>query len=205
MYKTEQEKFWAGEFGDEYIDRNIGNKYVSGNINFFSKVFRNTKDIKTAIEFGANIGLNIMAIKQLLTEAKMSALEINANACKQLKKIDGVEVFNESILEFKSKTKWDFVLIKGVMIHLNPDKLQEVYEKLYEASNKYICIAEYYNPTPVAINYRGHTDKLFKRDFAGEMQDKYKDLELLDYGFTYRRDDYYYGNDDITWFLFKKR
>ena len=21
MYKTEQEKFWAGKFGDEYIDR----------------------------------------------------------------------------------------------------------------------------------------------------------------------------------------
>jgi len=27
-------------------------------------------------------------------------------------------------------------------------------------------VAEYYNPSPVAIPYRGHTDRLFKRDFA---------------------------------------
>jgi len=25
----------------------------------------------------------------------------------------------------------------------------------------YILIGEYYNPTPVAINYRGHEDRLF--------------------------------------------
>lgn len=24
MYKTEQENFWAGEFGDDYIQRNSG-------------------------------------------------------------------------------------------------------------------------------------------------------------------------------------
>jgi spore coat polysaccharide biosynthesis protein SpsF len=64
-------------------------------------------------------------------------------------------------------------------------------------------ICEYYNPSPVTINYRGHKDRLFKRDFAGEFMDVYKDVELIDYGFSYRRDQKF-PQDDITWFLLKK-
>ena len=89
------------------------------------------------------------------------------------------------------------------MIHINPDDLQKVYEVMYKLSKKYICVAEYYNPSPMAIEYRGEKNKLFKRDFAGELIDKYKDLELIDYGFKYRRDNSY-PQDDITWFLLKK-
>ena len=66
--------------------------------------------------------------------------------------------------------------------------LQDVYQKLYDASSRYILIAEYYNPAPVAINYRGYEDRLFKRDFAGEFMDKFSDVILVDYGFAYRRD-----------------
>jgi hypothetical protein len=34
-YKTSQEKFWAGDFGREYIDRNIGEHHMYGKIVFF--------------------------------------------------------------------------------------------------------------------------------------------------------------------------
>jgi spore coat polysaccharide biosynthesis protein SpsF len=94
-------------------------------------------------------------------------------------------------------------LIKGVLIHINPDMLQVVYEKLYESSSKYILVCEYYNPAPVTINYRGHEDRLFKRDFAGELMEKYTDLTLIDYGFAYKRDPSF-PQDDITWFLLSK-
>ena len=33
QFKTEQEEFWAGNFGVEYIDRNIGNAAVASNLN----------------------------------------------------------------------------------------------------------------------------------------------------------------------------
>ena len=78
-----------------------------------------------------------------------------------------------------------------------------VYEKLYTASNKYILICEYYNPSPVNVSYRVHSDRLFKRDFAGEMLEKYADLKLVDYGFCYKRDNAF-PQDDITWFLLEK-
>ena len=54
--------------------------------------------------------------------------------------------------------------------------LDLVYQKLYDASSSYILIAEYYNPSPVTISYRGHQDRLFKRDFAGEFLNKLKDI-----------------------------
>ncbi len=90
-----------------------------------------------------------------------------------------------------------------MLIHINPDALDAVYQRLYECSSRYIVIAEYYNPTPVTIEYRGHSGKLFKRDFAGEMMDKYPDLQLLDYGFCWHRDPVF-PQDDITWFLLHK-
>jgi spore coat polysaccharide biosynthesis protein SpsF len=94
-------------------------------------------------------------------------------------------------------------MIKGVLIHINPDMLGIVYEKLYQLFSHYILIAEYYNPTPVEVNYRGHSSKLFKRDFAGEMLDKYPDLKLLDYGFIYYRDNNF-PQGDTNWFLLEK-
>ncbi|MGH8240704.1 MAG: pseudaminic acid biosynthesis-associated methylase, partial [Steroidobacteraceae bacterium] len=98
----------------------------------------------------------------------------------------------------------DLVLIKGVLIHLNPEVLPVAYRKLHEAAGRWILICEYYNPTPIAVTYRGHADRLFKRDFAGEMLETFPDLHLVDYGFVYRRDPVF-PQDDITWFLLEKK
>jgi len=202
-YKTEQEKFWAGEFGDGYIGRNQGIDMLTQNTFLFSRIFSRTEEISSAIEFGANIGMNLKAIKTLLPRVQMSAVEINKEAVKELKKIKDLKIYNDSILEFKPEKQCDFALIKTVLIHINPDSLKKVYEVLYKSSKKYICIVEFFNPTPVEVNYRGHSERLFKRDFAGEMLDKYKDLRLLDYGFCYHRD-IHFPTTDVTWFLLEK-
>ncbi len=204
-YKTEQESFWAGEFGNEYIARNQGDASIASNTALFSKILKSTNSISTIIEFGANIGLNLKAIKRLLPEIELSAIEINEKAVAQLREeIKNINVYHSSILDFQPDKKRDLVLIKGVLIHTNPDELQNVYELLYETSNKYICIAEYYNPSPVEVKYRGHEGKLFKRDFAGEIMDLFPDLKLIDYGFVYHRDNNF-PQDDTTWFLLEKR
>jgi pseudaminic acid biosynthesis-associated methylase len=117
--------------------------------------------------------------------------------------LGGVTIENKSILDYLPQSKFDFTLIKGVLIHINPDYLSKVYEILYQSSNRYICVVEYYNPTPVTVNYRGYQDRLFKRDFAGEMLDKFQDLYLIDYGFIYHRDPNF-SQDDLTWFLMEK-
>jgi len=204
-FKTEQEKFWTGDFGDEYIGRNISEEYLASNLNFFSKAFNQLGRPSNLIEFGANVGMNLRAIKLLCPEIDLFGIEINKKAAEELAKFVGEDkVFNGSIFDFESTQKYDVSLIKGVLIHINPEMLPVVYNKLYNTSNKYILICEYYNPSPVTINYRGHNDRLFKRDFAGEMLEKYSDLKLIDYGFCYKRDKAF-PQDDVTWFLLEKQ
>lgn len=114
-----------------------------------------------------------------------------------------VTVYEQSILKFQPDYQRDFVLCKLVLIHLNPDFLFQAYDLMHKTSKRYICIAEYYNPKPMEVIYRGHKGKLFKRDFAGEMLDRFHDLRLLNYGFVYHRD-FSFKQDDITWFLLEK-
>ena len=203
-YKTEQEVFWSDSFGDDYIERNQSPELLASNINFFVKALSSAGKINSCKEFGANIGMNIKALKSLYPSIKVEAIEINKKASAQLSKLIGHEnVFIGSIFDAPIINKAELVLIKTVLIHINPDMLNVVYEKLYETSSKYILIAEYYNPTPITIDYRGNKDKLFKRDFAGDFLKKYPSTKLIDYGFSYKRDPSF-PQDDITWFLIEK-
>ncbi|HQN65194.1 MAG TPA: pseudaminic acid biosynthesis-associated methylase [Methylophilus sp.] len=204
-FSTEQETFWAGSFGSEYISRNQGDLLLASNLKFFSDALSGTEEVASCLEFGANIGMNLRAIRLLYPKALLNGIEINPDAAKILSEFVGESnVYHGSIFDYPVTAQFDLSLIKGVLIHINPDMLSKVYQKLYEASKRYILVCEYYNPSPVTINYRGHTDRLFKRDFAGEMLDLYPDLKLIDYGFAYRRDPSF-PQDDITWFLMEKK
>ena len=83
-FKTEQEAFWAGDFGTQYIARNQGDALLASNLDFFSKALRSTRGITNCIEFGANIGMNLKALKLLHPGLDAHAVEINADASKQL-------------------------------------------------------------------------------------------------------------------------
>lgn len=206
-FRTEQEEFWAGSFGTEYIARNQGGHAVASNVALFSQALQKAEIPATCIEFGANIGLNLDALRLLYPSQKQYAVEINHNAAAELRrKLPPESVFEASILdhEVSEGKRYDLVLIKGVLIHINPQFLQQVYAKLYEATGRYLLVCEYYNPVPVTVSYRGHTERLFKRDFAGEIMDRFKSLTLLDYGFAYHRDRSF-PQDDITWFLMERR
>jgi pseudaminic acid biosynthesis-associated methylase len=204
-FKTQQEEFWAGEFGSEYIGRNDNAQLLASNLSFFTKALKQAGQISSCLELGANIGMNLKALQLLYPDICLKAVEINPDAGMRLSNLIGrSNVFQGSISEYLVAEKVDLSLTKGVLIHINPDMLSTVYEKLYQASNRFILVCEYYNPSPVAIPYRGHTDRLFKRDFAGEMLEKYSDLALIDYGFAYHRDPTF-PQDDISWFLMEKR
>lgn len=203
-FKTPQEEFWAGEFGTDYISRNNSAQLLASNLHFLSRALKQAGKITSCLEFGANIGMNLKAIQLLYPDIHLKGIEINHCAAKQLTDLIGEgNVFEGSIFEYPVENKLDLSLIKGVLIHINPDMLTAVYEKLYQASSRFILVCEYYNPSPIAISYRGHADRLFKRDFAGEMLEMYSDLKLVDYGFCYRRDPAF-PQDDGTWFLMQK-
>lgn len=202
-YQTEQEEFWASDFGQDYQDRNVGEKIIVSKMVFFSKMLRSAPKVKSIIELGCNIGLNLQALNRISPEFELAAYEINESAAEKARALNIATVQTGTILDPLPHDKtYDIAFTAGVLIHINPDQLDKVYQNLYNLSHKYILVSEYYNPTPVTVKYRGHENRLYKRDFAGELMDKFG-LTLIDYGFTYHRDAYF-PRDDATWFLLSK-
>jgi pseudaminic acid biosynthesis-associated methylase len=202
--RTPQERLWAGEFGNDYIIRNRDGALLDNNRALFDKILSRTQGVTSAIEFGANIGNNLRVLRELLPESELHSVEINATAAAEIQAWGGATVEVASLLDFEPSRQWDLSFTKGVLIHLPPEALPSIYDKLVAASSRYVMVCEYYNPSPVEVSYRGHEHALFKRDFAGEILDAHPELRLVDYGFTYHRDPVH-PLDDSTWFLMEKQ
>jgi pseudaminic acid biosynthesis-associated methylase len=202
-FATPQEAFWAGEFGAGYIDRNHGDAWVKSNEALFARILASTTQVESIVELGCNIGLNLIALRNPRPHVALRGYEINHETAAAARLHGGFDVVEQTVVEpIDVDRTFDLAFTKGVLIHINPEFLSGVYENLARLSTRYILVCEYYNPSPVAIPYRGHDDRLFKRDFAGEIMDHH-DLSLVDYGFVYHRDAEA-PQDDITWFLLEK-
>lgn len=202
-FQTEQERFWTGSFGDEYTDRNQGEHIVTSNLALFARILKSAPDVKSIVELGCNIGLNLQALKRINTDFELCGYEINETAASTARALEIANIVQGTILEnLAAGRTYDLAFTKTVLIHINPEKLDQVYRNLHALSSHYVLVCEYYNPSPMVVTYRGNEDRLFKRDFAGEIVDKFG-MRLIDYGFVYHRDSYF-PQDDITWFLLEK-
>jgi len=112
-YKTEQEKFWAGEFGDNYINRNMDEKQLASYIHKWSTILNRVGEINTCFEIGSNIGLNFMALGALFPHMEMCGVEINKKAAEECNKLKRVTVYNQSVLDFNTEKKFDLVFSSG--------------------------------------------------------------------------------------------
>lgn len=201
---SQQEHFWQGDFGDQYAGRNQGKPLIAANLALFAKALARTSRVASLLELGTNTGNNLQALHQLLPDCALHGVEINAQAQAYVQALEIADVWHGSLFDYPQQRSFDLAFTKGVLIHLAPELLPAAYAKLHALSRRYILICEYYNPAPVEVSYRGNSGNLFKRDFAGEMLDRYSDLHLLDYGFSYHRDPLF-PVDDINWFLLEKR
>ncbi len=196
--------FWRGAFGDDYVERNRDARHVAGNLALFSKVLARTGPLESALEFGCNVGLNLQALAALQPGCRLTGVEINARAASAARAWGGGTIVEDSFLDALPCTPHTMAFTKGVLIHIDPVRLPEAYDRLVAGAQKYVFVAEYYNPTPITVSYRGHDERLFKRDFAGELLERHPELRLLDYGFCWRGDPTF-PMDDLTWFLLEKR
>ncbi len=201
-YRTEQENFWVGKFGQDYIERNRSNSILYSKIVAWSKILRSINSIGSIREFGCNIGLNLCAINTLKPNVQLSGIEINEKAAREAAELNIAKIKIGTILDEMTLDPVDLTFTFGVLIHINPSHLKTVYQNLVNNSKRYVLVVEYFNPTPTTHVYRGHKNRLFKRDFAGELMDEFN-LKLLDYSFIYSRDNVA-PSDNFTWFLMEK-
>jgi pseudaminic acid biosynthesis-associated methylase len=201
--KTPQELFWEGEFGTEYTARNTPD--ARARVPFFKTLLERTFGVRSFLEMGCNRGHNLAAVQMLSPNFECVGIDVNEAALKELNKIPGLTGHLTSIQDFNPGRKFDVVYTGGVLTHLCPEDLPTVYKKMYELSNRYICINEYFNPEPVEVTYRGHSERLYKRDFAAEFIDANggnSKIRVVDYGFLWSRVNPNYG--DSNWFLLEK-
>jgi pseudaminic acid biosynthesis-associated methylase len=199
---NEQEAFWSGSFGDAYNQRNSPS--IEVRMRFFDRALAKTENYPpTVIEIGANKGTNLIALRRLYKGIGLAALEINEAAINELRKIPDIMVIHASALSYIPTFASHLSLSMGWLIHVAPEDLPKAYDLLHNASQRYILLAEYFASSPTPVFYRGHENRLWRRDFAGEMLDRFPGLKVLDYGFVWRRDPIA-PLDDVSWFLMEK-
>ncbi|MBI5611056.1 MAG: methyltransferase domain-containing protein, partial [Deltaproteobacteria bacterium] len=152
----------------------------------------------------SNIGNNLRALRTL-TGAELYALEPNQQARETLVRDQVVPADNvlEGIATHidLSDGAVDLAFTSGVLIHIHPDDLLASCQEIHRVARRYIVCVEYFSDKAEVIPYRGHMDRLFKRDFGGFWLDHFADLRVVDYGFLWKR---LTGLDNLTWWVFEK-
>lgn len=202
---TPQEDFWKNTITESYAKDNSVFDEKLGLMaweRILSKIDKS--EILSFLDCGSNIGRNIFFLKKMLPTATANIVELAKGPYdKCLKDFQIEDSFLGPIKDAQFDRKFDLVFTNAVLIHVNPDDLIKSMSRLYELSSRYVIIGEYFNRTPVMINYRGEDDRLFKRDFGKLFVENF-DCKVLDYGFLWGHEFDTAGFDDITYWLFEK-
>lgn len=171
-------EFWKGSFGDSYTARNRVN--WRARIPFWRRIMGLT-GARSVFEMGCNAGWNLSAIREVAPNARLLGCEINSKAYEQ-----ALFAGNDVVLEDGVICLWtyagvfDLVFTAGVLIHIDEDSIETTMRALVDASADYVLAVEYAADRSQAIEYRGHTDKLWSRPF-GRMYEALG-LTLMDSG-----------------------
>lgn len=199
---------WAGDFGDEYTRRNLADaQALRDRLKMWAVMGRAFAGDppKSILEVGCNLGINLRVLPSLW-DAQLHAIEPNPTARERIVAESVLPAerlyagFGDSIPLPDGAV--DLAFTSGVLIHVDPAQLPATMDEIHRVSSKYILCSEYFSPKPETITYQGRQGLLFKNDFGGLYMDRFPDLELLDYGFFWKR---VAGGDNATWWLFKKR
>jgi len=198
---------WAGEFGAEYTARNLASdEALRIRTAMWARIVESFRGDppKSILEVGCNLGVNLRTLPRLV-DAELYAIEPNPQA---REKVLAEQVlpperlfagFGDKIPVADGAVEMAFT--SGVLIHVDPSNLAATMDEIHRVSSKYILCSEYFSPRAETVAYRGQDGLLFKNDFGGLYMDRFPDLQLVDYGFFWKR---VTQLDDATWWLFRK-
>ena len=197
---------WTGSFGDAYVERNVHAPWkLRPGVTAFQRMLPQ-RGVRSILEVGSNIGLNLRYLRALRPQAKLFAVEPNAKAFAQLTrnvrlKLAGAWQADAFELPLADRSV-DLVFTCGVLIHIPPDDLGRATDELVRVARRYVLCMEYFSHAPVDVPYRGQAGLLFKRDFGAFYADRFPRLRCVAYGFLWQRE--LPAFDNLTWWLFKK-
>ncbi|MFZ1009561.1 MAG: pseudaminic acid biosynthesis-associated methylase [Candidatus Sulfotelmatobacter sp.] len=209
---TAQTKVWNGDFGREYTDRNtydvedvdsLYRKYFGTTRTAINEDFLRTipKDA-TFLEVGCNAG-NQLLLLQRMGYTNLSGIELQPYALEIARsRTRNILLAQGSALSIPyGDASFDIVFTSNVLIHIAPADLRRAVDEIYRCARKFIWGMEYYAPSVTEVNYRGHSQLLWKMDYAQKYLSRFSDLELV----REQRIPYLEGANVDTVFLLKKR
>lgn len=208
MTSTQRQiEMWRGEFGDNYVERNRPTPDVlHSRVALWAEILAATGGAqpKSILEVGANVGINLRALN-CLTSAELYAVEPNDQARATLVADSVLPSANlrsgmAQSIDFPDEVA-DMAFTSGVLIHIPPSDLEAACREIHRCARRYIVCVEYFADKPETIEYRGHDDLLYKRDFGGFWLDLFPELQPVKWGFVWKRTT---GLDNLTWWLFRK-
>lgn len=195
------EALWAGEFGDDYVERNRDAE--SGRRDFWAHHVE-ALGIRTVLEVGCNIGGNVRWLAELLGPENVTGIDVNEKALAILREnVPGVDarLARGAELPFEEGA-FDLVFTTGVLIHQDPEEtLEPMMREIVRCTDRYVMAGEYDADELTEVPYRGQSGALFKQDYGALYQRLFPELELVESGFLSEREGRW---DDLTyWFLRK--
>jgi spore coat polysaccharide biosynthesis protein SpsF len=196
---TRLEELWAGEFGDEYVERNRQAGEVRAG--FWKTVCERTAPA-SVLEVGCNLGGNLGHVAGHVPPHHVFGVDVNLKALNELRRsFSDVNAVHAPARELPFRDRWfDLVFTMGVLIHQPEATLPLVLSEMARTARRWILMGEYFAETTTEVPYRGHSGALFRRDYGGIFADLFPDFVLEDKGFLGRDE----GWDDVTWWLFRR-
>ena len=190
MLQTPQIDVWSGDFGKEYTNRNpstldelneLYDRYFGITRSALDEEFLGKLDRSIDIlEVGANVGAQLQALHAMGFE-NLHALELQEYAIdigkKKLPKADWIQG-NAFDMPFPDGHV-DLAFTSGVLIHISPDDIGGALDEIHRCTREYIWGFEYYADQYTEIQYRGHSQLLWKTNFAALYLERFDDLELV--------------------------
>jgi pseudaminic acid biosynthesis-associated methylase len=199
-------EFWEGDFGDEYTKRNRVD--FMKRVPFWRDIIAKTGATKKILEVGSNAGWNLSALRVVVPRTCfIYGIEINQSAKKEAENLgfhiypclyDGMDSRDSAIELINRQNDYDLVFTAGVLIHIHPNDLHDFMKSIINEGGKYILAVEYFAEEETEVEYRGHSGKLWKRNYGKLYQDM--GLKLIDTGYLTKND----GFDSCTWWLLEK-
>jgi pseudaminic acid biosynthesis-associated methylase len=187
---TAQTELWSGEFGREYVERNIfgpdeldalylrrfGVTRRALNERFIGALDRELR----ILEVGSNVGNQLRSLAAMGFR-NLYGIELNGYAVERSKSLtQGVNIIQGSAFEIPFRDAWfDLVFTAGVLIHISPADLPSALSEIHRCSSRYIWGYEYWAPQFTGATYRGNENALWKGDYAASYIAQFSDLSLV--------------------------
>lgn len=195
------ESLWAGEFGDEYVERNIDAH--RGRETFWRERVA-TLGVTSALEIGCNVGGNLRWLAAAIGAARVAGVDVNGRALEvaraRLPEAD-LRLTTGRDLPFPDEA-FDLVFTVGVLIHQSQEDLPTVIDEMVRCARHHVLCAEYFAEEIEEVPYRGQEEALFKQDYGARIAERHPGLELVDRTFLPASEGSSW--DDVTVWTFSK-